>query len=134
MFDVLEQLGLPGVQIDTYKSELLENGSVLLPKVEISANGEDRIYSLLSTFTQDADFTYLNGIQGQFVDRTAEWSLRKEREELLEQKLRDRELIEAKSGNCRTLQPGWRNTFHHRSTRASSRKVKTRRMCIGARH
>ena len=72
MLDVLEQLGVPGVQIDTYRTELLENGSVLLPKVEISANGEDRIYSLLSTFTQDADFSYLNGIQGQFVDRTAE--------------------------------------------------------------
>ena len=103
MLDVLEQLGVPGVQIDTYRTELLENGSVLLPKVEISANGEDRIYSLLSTFTQDADFSYLNGIQGQFVDRTAEWSLRKEREELLEQKLRDRELIEAKSQELQNL-------------------------------
>ncbi len=103
MLDVLEQLGLPGVQIDTYRTELIEDGSVLLPKVEISVNGQDRIYSLLSTFTQDADFSYLNGIQGQFVDRTDEWSLRKEREELLEQKLRDQELIEAKSQELQSL-------------------------------
>ena len=37
---------------------------------------------------------YLNAIQGQFIDRTEEWNLRREREEPLEQKIRDREVVE----------------------------------------
>jgi hypothetical protein len=36
-------------------------------------------------------------VQGQFVDRTEEWKLKQEREGLLEEKLRDREIIEEKS-------------------------------------
>ena len=103
MPDVLEQLGLPGSQIDQYKDGLNENGSVLLPKVEIKVNGEDRFFSLLSTHTSDSDFSYLNGIQGQFVDRTDEWNLRREREELLSQKIKDRELIEEKSTQLENL-------------------------------
>lgn len=103
MLDVLEQLGVPGAQIDTYASELETNGSVLLPKVEVAVEGEQRIYSLLSAYTQNADFSYLNGVQGQFVDRTSEWSLRQEREDLLEQKIRDRELIEEKSNQLEVL-------------------------------
>lgn len=97
MLDVLEQLGLPGEQIDLFSSELEKNGAVLLPKVQVSVEGQDRIFSLLSARTQDSEFSYLNGVQGQFVDRTDEWSLRREREDLLEQKIRDRELIEKKS-------------------------------------
>lgn len=103
MLDVLEQLGLPGEQIDQYREDLQDQGSVLLPKVEISVNGEDRYFSLLSTFTQDSNFSYLNGIQGQFVDRTEEWNLRREREDLLNQKIRDRELIEEKSRQLENL-------------------------------
>ena len=103
MLDVLEQLGVPGKQIDQFAAELNENGSVLLPEVHISVEGEMKTYSLLSTFTQNSDFSYLNGVQGQFVDRTAEWSLRREREDLLEQKIRDRELIEQKSQQLEQL-------------------------------
>tara|TARA_R110002110_G_scaffold127914_39_gene307228 strand:+ start:201 stop:1496 length:1296 start_codon:yes stop_codon:yes gene_type:complete len=103
MLDMLEQLGLPGAQIDHFSSELKTNGSVLLPEIRVSMEGEERIYSLLSTYTQDSDFSYLNGVQGQFVDRTAEWALRREREDLLEQKIRDRELIEAKSQQLEQL-------------------------------
>ncbi len=97
MLDVLEQLGLPGAQIDLFSSELEKNGSVLLPQVQVSVDGEDRVYSLLSACTHDNNFSYLNGVQGQFVDRTAEWSLRREREDLLEQKISHQELIEQKS-------------------------------------
>ena len=97
MTDVLEQLGIPGNQIDQYRDGLNEDGHVLLPKVEITVEGEARIFSLLSAHTSDSDFSYLNGIQGQFVDRTEEWNLRREREELLSQKIKDRELIEEKS-------------------------------------
>lgn len=103
MPDVLEQLGLPGVQIDQYRKDLAELGTVLLPKVEIAVDGETRVFSLLSAQTSDADFSYLNGVQGQFVDRTDEWVLRREREELLSQKIRDRELIEEKSRQLENL-------------------------------
>lgn len=103
MLDVLERLGLPGKQIDLYKTGLEQDGSVLLPHVQVSVDGQDRVFSLLSTYTQNSDFSYLNGVQGQFIDRTAEWSLRREREDLLEQKIRDREIIEQKSQQLETL-------------------------------
>lgn len=103
MLDVLEQLGVSGKQIDQFSMELNENGSVLLSEVRISVDGETKTFSLLSTFTQNSDFSYLNGVQGQFVDRTAEWVLRREREDLLEQKIRDRELIEQKSQQLEQL-------------------------------
>jgi len=103
LLDVLEQLRIPGTQIDTFVQQLEEHGRVLLPKVEISLGGENRVFSLLSARTIDDGFSYLNGVQGQFVDRTDEWTLRREREELLEQKIRDREIIEAKSHQLETL-------------------------------
>lgn len=103
LLDVLEQLRLPGEQIDTFVATLKEQGSVLLPHVEISIGGEDRVFSLMSAITHDDGFSYLNGVQGQFVDRTAEWQLRHEREDLLEQKIRDREMIEAKSRELERL-------------------------------
>lgn len=101
--DVLEQLGVPGPQIETYIADINSKGSVLIPAVHIRVDGEDRVYSLLSTRTRDDAFSYLNGVQGQFVDRTAEWHLRKEREELLEEKIRDREIIEEKSQRLENL-------------------------------
>jgi class 3 adenylate cyclase len=101
--DVLEQLGVPGPQIEDFVSNINGKGSVLIPAVHIRIEGEDRVYSLLSTRTQDDGFSYLNGVQGQFVDRTAEWHLRQEREALLEQKIRDREIIEEKSRQLENL-------------------------------
>ena len=101
--DVLEQLGVPGPQIETFVSDINGKGSVLIPAVHIRIDGEDHVYSLLSTRTHDDAFSYLNGVQGQFVNRTDEWHLRKEREELLEQKTRDREIIEEKSQRLENL-------------------------------
>ena len=101
--DVLEQLGVPGAQIEEFVSNINGKGSVLIPAVHIRIDGEDHVYSLLSARTHDEVFSYLNGVQGQFVDRTAEWHLRKEREELLEQKIRDREIIEEKSRQLESL-------------------------------
>ncbi len=101
--DVLEQLGVPGKQIDEFVSGIKEKGSVLIPQIRIRMNECDRVFSLLSTRTKDQSFSYLNGIQGQFVDRTEEWALRHEREELLEQKIRDREIIEAKNQRLENL-------------------------------
>jgi len=101
--DVLEQLGVPGPQIEDWIGGIREKGQVLIPQISITVNGEQKVFSLLSTRTQDESFSYLNGIQGQFVDRTAEWALRQEREELLEQKIRDREIIEEKSRQLESL-------------------------------
>lgn len=101
--DVLEQLGVPRAQIEDFQKGISEQGFVLIPQVHIRVNDADRVYSLLSTKTQDDGFSYLNGIQGQFVDRTEEWALRHEREALLEEKIKDREIIEAKSRQLETL-------------------------------
>jgi len=95
--NVLEQLGVEASFIDSFSSQLETNGHVLIPHIPIKIEGEDRVFSLMSTYTQDPSFSYLNGVQGQFVDRTAEWELRREREQLLEDKLRDRDLIEEKT-------------------------------------
>ena len=100
---VLEQLGVPGGQIEEFVNDISEKGSVLIPAVHITVAGDEHVYSLLSTRTKDEAFSYLNGVQGQFVDRTAEWRLKKEREELLEEKLRDREIIEEKSRQLEDL-------------------------------
>jgi len=94
---VLEQLGVEAAYIESFSKQLEENGNVLIPHVPLKIDGHDRVFSLLSTYTKDPSFSYLNGVQGQFVDRTAEWQLRREREQLLEEKLRDRELIEEKT-------------------------------------
>ena len=54
--------------------------------MKISVVGQDKVFSVQSAYTQDSDFSFINSVQGQFVDRTAEWALQREREELLEQK------------------------------------------------
>ncbi len=101
--DVLTQLGVSVEQVEQFVRDINEKGWVLIPKVPINMDGKEKIYSLLSTRTRNDSFSYLNGVQGQFVDRTEEWALRREREELLEQKIRDRELIEKKTKQLENL-------------------------------
>ena len=95
--NVLAQLGISEEQISQFKSQIDQNGSVLIPQIKIIIDGKERMFSLLSAKTKNKNFSYLNGIQGQFVDRTNEWALRKEREELILQKERDSEVIKEKS-------------------------------------
>jgi len=99
--NVLQQLGVDADHIDNFDKQLQEAGRVLIPEIPIEVDGEQRIFSLMSTYTNDPTFSYLNGVQGQFVDRTTEFELRRERERererLLQDKLRDRELIEEKT-------------------------------------
>ena len=95
--DVLVQLGVEPQVLETFQLQLISTGRVLIPKIEIQVKGKTRIYSLLSTQTKDTSFAYLNGVQGQFIDRTHEFNLRREREILLEQKVRDREVIAEKT-------------------------------------
>ena len=94
---ILDQLGVPSDQIKNFEKKRTTKGKVIIPKIEINIDGQIKIYSLLSAYTENKDFPYLNGIQGQFVDRTEEYNLRKEKEELLDQKLRDQETIEEKT-------------------------------------
>jgi len=95
--EVLKQIGVDDDAISSFAAQIKEQGRVYIPHVPVMIEGKQRAFSLMSTRTHDENFTYLNGVQGQFVDRTAEWELRLERENLMEQKLRDRELIEAKT-------------------------------------
>ena len=94
---ILEQLGVGDEYIKNFKQNLEKNGFVIIPKIEIKIDNEIKVYSLLSAYTENKEFPFLNGIQGQFVDRTDEYNLRREKEELLDQKLKDRELIEEKN-------------------------------------
>ena len=100
---ILDQLGVPHSQIENFEKELKTKGRVIIPKIEINIEGQIKIYSLLSAYTENKDFPYLNGIQGQFVDRTEEYNLRKEKEELLDQKLRDQEIIEEKTKKLESI-------------------------------
>lgn len=100
---VLEQLGIEDEVIKAFSSTLEKDAQVLIPKILINQDGKERIFSLLATYTQDDSFTYLNGVQGQFVDRTEEFELRAERERLLEEKIKDRELIEEKTKQLEDL-------------------------------
>ncbi len=95
--NVLEQLGISEEQVLQFKSQIEEKGSVLIPQIKIIIDGQERMFSLLSAKTRNDDFSFLKGVQGQFVDRTNEWALRKEREKLIAQKERDSELIKEKS-------------------------------------
>ena len=95
--NVLEQLGIPEKQIQQFVNDIEQRGMVLIPQIKINIEGQERMYSLLSSKTTSKDFSFLNGIQGQFVDRTNEWELRREKEQLVAQKERDGELIKQKS-------------------------------------
>ena len=95
--EVLKALGVPSDVQGEFIKTIEENGRVLLPRLEIEQNGEVRVYSLLSTTTNSPDFSFLQGIQGQFVDRTTEDNLRKEKEKLIKEQLRNQELIKQKS-------------------------------------
>ncbi len=94
---ILEQLGVGDEYIKNFQQNLEKKGFIIIPKIEIKIGDEIKVYSLLSAYTENKDFPFLNGIQGQFVDRTDEYNLRREKEELLDQKLKDRELIEEKT-------------------------------------
>ena len=95
--DILKQLGVTDEQIKLFEDEIHNKGSVLIPKVKIIIDDKERLFSLLSTKTKNSDFEYLNGIQGQFVDRTTEYELTKQRDALISGQLKDKQIIEEKS-------------------------------------
>ena len=101
--DVLKQLNVGEEHIELFERELRDHGRVLIPIIPITIDGDERVYSLLSTRTTDDDFSYLNGVQGQFIDRTREHELQMVHKHLLEEKARDSESIKAKSQQLQDL-------------------------------
>ena len=98
-----EKLGVSEDTIDIFLHEINKNGQVLIPEIIIEISGETKVFSLLSKVTKDKDFYYLNGIQGQFIDRTNEFKLKLETENLLKEQIRDKKIIEEKSKELETL-------------------------------
>ena len=82
LLTLLAHLGVEQKIISDFKTTLGKDGKVLIPQIEIKLNHGVRYFSLLSTKTQSSITDRLNGIQGQFVDRTAETILKQENEEL----------------------------------------------------
>jgi hypothetical protein len=119
--DVLHQLGVDEKQIESFSKELEEIGHVLIPRIIIKIDGKERTFSLLSAKTRNEDFSYLNGVQGQFIDRTEEFELRREREELLEEKSAIGKSSKTKPENWRRWQTVWPNIFPRKSTSPFSR-------------
>ncbi len=101
--DVLEQLGVDRELIQSFSDKLATDSKVLIPQIPLKIDGKERVFSLLSTRTKDDTFSYLNGVQGQFVDRTAEFELRKERERLLDEKIQDNKVIQEKTRQLESL-------------------------------
>lgn len=100
---VLKRLGVANTIINSYLDKLEKQGSVLIPHIQIMIDDKERDFSLMSVRTHDNNFSYLNGYQGQFIDRTPELEMRKERDRLMEQKVRDQRVIKEKSKQLEKL-------------------------------
>ena len=83
LLTLLAHLGVEQKIISDFRTSLSKDGKVLIPQIKINLNYEVRYFSLLSTKTQSSITDRLNGIQGQFVDRTAETILKQENEKLI---------------------------------------------------
>ena len=95
--EILKALEVEQIYIDEFVNKLEKDGRVLIPRLEIQQGDEVKVFSLLSTKTESPDFSFLRGIQGQFVDRTNEDKLRQEKEKLVLQQLKNQEIIRQKS-------------------------------------
>ena len=101
--DILGQLGVTPEEIENFETKLKQDRHVLIPEIFVTQNGEKRVFSLLATYTEDPNFSYLNGIQGQFVDRTKEYELSVERDRLIDERIKDQEKIVEKSTRLEEL-------------------------------
>ena len=95
--EILKALEVEQIYIDEFVNKLEKDGRVLIPRLEIQQGDEVKVFSLLSTKTESPDFSFLRGIQGQFVDRTNEDKLRQEKEKLVLEQLKNQEIIRQKS-------------------------------------
>ena len=94
---VLEALNVESRFIEEFTDKIENEGRILIPRLEIFNGDERRVFSLLSTRTTSSNFSFLQGIQGQFVDRTSEDQLRQDKELLLEEQLKNQDIIKQKS-------------------------------------
>ena len=94
---VLEALNVENQFIEEFTYKIENEGRVLIPRLEIFNGDERRVFSLLSTRTTSSSFSFLQGIQGHFVDRTSEDQLRQDKELLLEEQLKNQDIIKQKS-------------------------------------
>ena len=76
LLTLLAHLGVEQKIISDFKKSLGKDGKVLIPQIKIKLNNDIHYFSLLSTKTQSSITDRLNGVQGQFVDRTAETILK----------------------------------------------------------
>ena len=95
--EILDALDVDKKYIDEFIETIEKNGRVLIPRLEIIQGDDDRVFSLLSTKTESTNFSFLQGVQGQFVDRTQEDKLRREKDHLVEEQLKNQNIIKQKS-------------------------------------
>ena len=119
MLFLLDKLGLSQDRIDEYSTTLTKKTKVQIPDLKITVQGKVKTYSLLSTYTKNNSFSYLNGVQGQLIDRTAEYELHAQNQELLEKNKESNILLTEKAKSLKPSPTGWPNTCHLKSTKAS---------------
>ena len=103
MLFLLDKLGLSQDRIDEYSTTLTKVTKVQIPDLKITVQGKVKTYSLLSTYTKNNSFSYLNGVQGQLIDRTAEYELHAQNQELLEKNKESNILLTEKSEKLETI-------------------------------
>jgi len=103
MLFLLDKLGLSQERIDEFSSTLSKENRVQIPDLKITVQGKVKTYSLLSTYTKNDSFSYLNGVQGQLIDRTAEYELHAQNQQLLEQNKESNILLTEKSEKLETI-------------------------------
>ncbi len=84
--NLLTLLGLLDVaqsHISEFKQKLNEDGKLLIHKIKINVENQERYFTLASTRTSSAFSNELIGVQGQLIDRTNEVLLQAKNEELL---------------------------------------------------
>ena len=85
-FNILALLGRLGVsdeQIEEFSNSLQRDKKVLIPQLKIKTSDTFKTFSFLATFTENGTFSYLNGVQGQLIDRTEEYRLHEHNQTLL---------------------------------------------------
>ena len=85
-FNILALLGRLGVsdeQIEEFSNSLQRDKKVLIPQLKIKTSDAFKTFSFLATFTENGTFSYLNGVQGQLIDRTEEYRLHEQNQTLL---------------------------------------------------
>ena len=84
--NLLTLLGLLDVaqsHISEFKQKLNEDGKLLIHKIKINVEDQERYFTLASTRTSSSFSNGLIGVQGQLIDRTNEVTLQARNEELL---------------------------------------------------